>query len=149
MILKVHLARVLSIPSKINFVEKCFKVEDEKHNRYELWFEALACPVMHHNIIKFSFLNPFLMEVYTLWRNGGSLYNFWPMYKVLESLEYGDTTHVVDFSLTPKELEMVKTYDMDKFNLELSLFVIMDKCHQQDIIHNNLSLVNELLHFYP
>jgi serine/threonine protein kinase len=89
------------------------------------------------------------MEGYTLWWNGGSLQRFWDKYnnKLSKALDYDDIIKDTESGLTWEELMMVTTYRRNRVNLALSLLVIMDKCHQQDTIHNDLSLANVLLHF--
>lgn len=65
-ICKVKMARVVSIPNDIGYVEKHLKVEDKKQKHIEMLLEALACRAMHLGVIKISFLNPHSMDKYAL-----------------------------------------------------------------------------------
>jgi serine/threonine protein kinase len=55
----------------------------------------------------------------------------------------------VDVDLLPSELDMVLAYQKNRVKLVLSLLAIMEKCHFQSILHNDLSPSNIMLHFLP
>jgi serine/threonine protein kinase len=90
------------------------------------------------------------MEAYTLWWNGGSLQSLWTNYnsKVSEATNY-KYYHLVNASLVLAEVDKIKAYRKNRVKLVLSLLTIMEKCHAQNILHNELSPSNIMLHFPP
>jgi hypothetical protein len=147
---RVRISRMENIPSDIDFAGKLPKVNDDFDQRNERLLEALACPVLHAGVIKFWALHPNTMEAYTLWWNGGSLHSFWTKYnsKVSKATSYKDY-HLVNAGLQPCKVDRVKAYQKNRMKLVLSLLTIMDKCHAHNILHNDLSPSNIMLHFPP
>jgi serine/threonine protein kinase len=146
----VQITRMEKVPSDIEFAGKLPKASKEFDKRNERSLEALACPISHASVIKFWALHPKTMEAYTLWWNGGSLKSFWTNYnsKVSEATSYKDY-HLVNAGLLPVNVDKVKAYRKNRVKLVLSLLTIMGKCHAENIIHNDLSPSNIMLHFPP
>jgi hypothetical protein len=147
---RVRIARMEKVPSDIDFAGKLPKASKEFDKRNERSLEALACPISLEGMIKFWALHPKTMEAYTLWWNGGSLKSFWTNYnsKVSEATSYEDY-HLVNAGLLPDDIDKVKAYRKNRVKLVLSLLTIMGKCHAENILHNNLSPSNIMLHFPP
>jgi hypothetical protein len=148
---RVRIARMENIPSDIDFAGKMPKADDHLDQRKERSMEALACSVSHVGVIKFWALHQDTMEAYTLWWNGGSLHSFWTKYdsKVRPGIS-DDEYHLVNVEgLVPADVDRVKVYRKNRVKLALSLLTIMDKCHAQNILHNDLSPSNIMLHFPP
>jgi serine/threonine protein kinase len=145
---RVRISRMENIPSDIDFAGKLPKATNEFAQRDEWSLKALTCPVSHIGVIKFWALHPNTMEAYTLWWNGGYLHNFWTKYnsKVFEAISYEDY-HLVNAGLQPCKVDRVKAYQKNRVKLVLSLLTIMDKCHAHNILHNDLSPSNIMLHF--
>jgi serine/threonine protein kinase len=139
-----------NIPSDIDFAGKMPKANDDFTQRDERSLEALACPVSHAGVIKFWALHPNTMEAYTWWI-GGSLHNFWTKYnsKVSKATSYEDYHLVNAAGLLPDDVDRVKAYRKNRVKLVLSLLIIMDKRHAHNILHNDLSPSNIMLHFPP
>jgi hypothetical protein len=146
---RVRISRMENIPSDIDFVGKLPKANNDFDQRKEWLMEALTCPISHASMIKFWALHPNTMEAYTLWWNGGSLHSFWAKYnsKVSEATSYEDYHLVNAAGLVPDNVGMVKAYRKNRVKLVLSLLTIMDKCHAHNILHNDLSPSNIMLHF--
>jgi hypothetical protein len=144
----VRISRMENIHSNIDFARKLPKATNDFAQRDERSLEALACPVSHVGVIKFWALHSNTMEAYTLWWNGGSLHSFWTKYnsKVSEARSYEDY-HLVNTGMQPCKVDRVKAYQKNRVKLVLSLLTIMDKCHAQNILHNDLSPSNIMLHF--
>jgi hypothetical protein len=140
-----------NIPSDIDFARKLPKANEDFDQRKEWSMEALACPISHASVIKFWALHPNTMEAYTLWWNGGSLHSFWTKYnyKVSAATSYEDYYLVNVVGLLPDDVDRVKAYRKNGVKLVLSLLTIMDKCHAQNILYNDLSPSNIMLHFPP
>jgi hypothetical protein len=147
---RVQIARMEKVPSDIDFVGKLPKASKEFDKRNERSLEALACPISHADVIKFWALHSKTMEAYTLWWNGGSLKSFWTNYnsKVSEATSYEDY-HLVNAGLLSDDVDKVKAYRKNRVKLVLSLLTIMGKCHAENILHNDLSPSNIMLHFPP
>jgi hypothetical protein len=147
---RVRISRMENIPSDIDFAGKLPKATDDFAQRDERSLEALACLVSHAGVNKFWALHSYTMEAYTLWWNGSSLHSFWTKYnsKVSEATSYEDY-HLVNASVQPCEVDKMKAYRKNRVKLVLSLLTIMDKCHAQNILHNDLSPSNIMLHFPP
>jgi serine/threonine protein kinase len=145
---RVRISRMENLPSDIDFAGKLSKANDDFDQRNERSLEALACPILHVGVIKFWALHPNTMEAYMLWWNGGSLHSFWTKYnsKVSEAISYEDY-HLVNAGLLLDDIDRVKAYWKNRVKLILSLLTIMDKCHAQNILHNDLSPSNIMLHF--
>jgi hypothetical protein len=148
---KVRIARVSSIPPDVDFAGKRPKVEGMRKRREQVSLEAMVCPVVHPGVIKISFINPRDYEGYTLWWNGGSLWNFETRInsKISEAIDYDGIKFQVESGLTPDECTMVLAYRKNRVNLAMALLMILETCHEAEIIHNDLSLQNVLLHFPP
>jgi serine/threonine protein kinase len=69
--------------------------------------------------------------------------------KISEAIEYDSIKFQVNSGLTAEECGMVLTYRKNRVNLAMAFLMIMETCHEQEIIHNDLSLSNVLLHFPP
>jgi serine/threonine protein kinase len=138
------------VPSDIDFAGKLPKASKEFDKRNERSLEALACPILPTGVIKFWALHPKTMEAYMLWWNGGSLKSFWTNYnsKVSEATSY-ENYHLVNTGLLPDDVDKVKAYRKNQVKLVLSLLTIMEKCHAKNILHNDLSPSNIMLHFPP
>jgi hypothetical protein len=67
---------------------------------------------------------------------------------VSEATSY-DELHLEDVGLLPSKLDMVLIYWKNRVKLVLSLLAIMEKCHSQNILHNDMSPLNIRLHFPP
>jgi serine/threonine protein kinase len=148
---QVRISRMENIPSDIDFAGKLSKANKDFDQRKEWSMEALACPVSHAGVIKFWAFHPNTMEAYMLWWNGSSLHRYWTKYnsKVSEATSYEDYHLVNAASLLPNNVDRVKAYRKNRVKLVLSLLTIMDKCHAQNILHNDLSPSNIMLHFPP
>jgi hypothetical protein len=148
---RVRISRMEKIPSDIDFVGKMPKAINDFAQRDEWSLEALACPISHAGVIKFWALHPNTMEAYTLWWNGGSLHSFWTKYnsKVSKATSYEDYHLVNAADLLPDDVDRVKAYQKNWVKLVLSLLTIMDKCHAQNILHNDLLPSNIMLHLSP
>ncbi len=145
---KVRIQRMDGIPPTIDFAAKQSKAVDEREKRQERSMEALACPISHPGIIKFWAINSITMEAYTLWWNGGSLKTFWEKFD--SKVSEGTAHENIKFSnsgLTVAELDMVEAYRRNRAKLALALIEVIGKCHSFDILHNDLSPSNVLLHF--
>lgn len=145
---KVRISRVANIPEVIDFAGKMSKAASNMAKREERAIEALACPIEHPGLIKFWAVHPKTMEAYTLWWNGGSFKSF----KIIddkvgpgEDLQYilNNPAH------TMQELEMIKAYRSNAAKLALSLIITMARVHKNEILHNDISPSNILLHFPP
>jgi serine/threonine protein kinase len=68
---------------------------------------------------------------------------------VSEATSYEDYHLVNVAGLLPDDVDRVKAYQKNRVKLVLSLLTIMDKCHAQNILHNDLSPSNIMLHFPP
>ena len=148
---RVRIARMENIPSDIDFAGKMPKANNDLDQRKERSMEALACSISHPGVIKFWALHPNTMEAYTLWWNGGSLLSFLTKYnsKVSEATPYNEYHLVNVEGMVPVDVDRVKAYRKNRVKLALSLLTIMDKCHAQNILHNDLSPSNIMLHFPP
>lgn len=146
---KVHISKMENIPSYIAFAGKVPKAKSELEKRKERSMEALACPVSHPGIIKFWAVHPHTMEAYTLWWNGGSLRSFWRDFdsKISLTTSYESLLTHGHPELRPDQVEWVVRYRKNRAKLAMSLLVIMDTCHSRQILHNDLSPSNVLLHF--
>jgi hypothetical protein len=51
--------------------------------------------------------------------------------------------------LLPDDVDKVKAYRKNRVKLVLSLLTTMGKCHAENILYNNLSPSNIMLHFIP
>jgi hypothetical protein len=78
------------------------------------------------------------------------LKSFWTNYnsKVSEATSYKDY-HLVNAGLLPDDIDKVKAYRKNRVKLVLSFLTIMGKCHAENILHNDLSPLNIMLHFPP
>ena len=63
------------IPKWFEFASKTMKAKNSLENRKERSIEALACPMDHLGVIKLQYLNMRTYESYSIWWNGGSLWN--------------------------------------------------------------------------
>ena len=113
--------------------------------------EVLTCPISHVGVIKFWPLHPNTMEAYMLWWNGGSLYSFWAKYnsKECKGTRFNEYHLMNVDGLLPANVDRVKAYQKNQAKLVLSLLTVMDKCHAQNILYNDLSPSNIMLHFLP
>ena len=142
---RVRIARMEKVPSDIDFAGKLPKASKEFDKKNEWSLEALAYPNSHASMIKYWALHPKTMEAYTLWR---SLKSLWTNYnsKVSEATSYEDY-HLVNARFLPDNVDKVKAYWKNRVKLVLSLLKIMVKRHVENILHNNLSPSNIMLHF--
>jgi tRNA A-37 threonylcarbamoyl transferase component Bud32 len=67
---------------------------------------------------------------------------------VLEATSYDDY-HLINAGLLPVDVDRIKAYRKNQVKLVLSLLTIMGKCHTGNILHNDLSTSNIMLHFPP
>jgi serine/threonine protein kinase len=146
---QVRISRMENIPRDIDFAGKLLKANEDFDQKKERSMEALACPISHACVIKFWALHPNTMEAYTLWWNGGFLHSFWAKYnsKVSEATSYKDYHLVNAAGLVQDDVGRVTAYRKNRVKLVLSLLTIMDKCHALNILHNDLSPSNIMLHF--
>ena len=146
---KVMLTKLKNIPNWIYFARNSLKTTNEKEKRQAIINEAGGCPVKHLGIIRLAYLHPKTMEGYTLWWNGGSLLSFLSKYnsKVGEGVPVDEIKKQVHIGLTSEELQWVATYRKNRVDLALSLLVIVEKCHDANYIHNDITPTNVLLHF--
>jgi hypothetical protein len=63
---KVHISRVASIPTIVDFAGKMSKAVNEVDKQVERAKEAMACPIEHPGLIKFWAINSVTMEAYIL-----------------------------------------------------------------------------------
>ncbi len=105
--------------------------------------------MIHLGIIRLAYIHPKTMEGYKLWWNGGSLISFLAKCnsKVSKSLDVDDITRQHDTGLMQEELSWVATYCRNRVNLALSLLVTVEKCHEAQYLHNDITPSNVLLHF--
>jgi serine/threonine protein kinase len=68
---------------------------------------------------------------------------------VSEATSYEDYHLVNAEGLLSCDIDRVKDYRKNRVKLVFSLLTIMDKCHAQNILHNDLSPSNIMLHFLP
>jgi hypothetical protein len=124
-----------NIPSDRDFAGKLPKAKDDFAQRNEQSLEALACPILHAGVIKFWALHPNTMEAYTLWWNRGSWQSFWTKYnsKVSKATSYKDY-HLMNACLVLAKVDRIKAYRKNRIKLVLSLLIIMEKCHAQNIL---------------
>jgi serine/threonine protein kinase len=148
---RVRISRMENIPSDIDFAGKLPKANEDFDQMKERSMETLACPVSHVGVIKFWALHPNTMEAYMLWWNGGSLHSFWTKYNstVSEATSYEDYHLMNATGLLLDDVDRVKAYRKNRVKLVLSLLTIMDNCHTHNILHNDLSPSNIMLHFPP
>jgi hypothetical protein len=96
---KVRIERFDRIPNMIEFTKKTLKMNNKWKTRKQWLVEALACPCKHLGVIKFLAIHKDHMEAYTLWWNGGTLwemldYNtkYSPYHKLHES-QFNNNSH--------------------------------------------------------
>ena len=135
------------IPPWIEFAGKTMKAKNNLDNREKRSIEALACPVDHLGIIKLLYLNRNTYESYCLWWNGGSLKNMRSYDKTIA--EVHETEILRSPGLDYDARKHLITYRKHRAYLAWALMCIVDVMHKEDVMHNDLSPNNVMLHFPP
>jgi hypothetical protein len=71
---EVQIERLDRIPSTIELARKTPKTNDKQETCKQLSMEVLACSYEHLGVIKFFAIHRKIMEAYTLWWNGGTIW---------------------------------------------------------------------------
>jgi serine/threonine protein kinase len=108
--------------------------------------EALACPIDHPGVIKVMYLDRRTYESFTLWWNGGSLFGMQQYDK-----RYAPEMHETELLRSPgpdyEARKRLVLYRKKRAHLAWALMNIMAAVSVQDVLHNDLSPNNVLLHF--
>ena len=147
---RVRIAKMAGIPTDCDFVAKKSKAATPLLQRQAQSMEACVNPIQHPSMIKFWAVHHKTMESYTLWWNGGSLASF--LHKLNSKVSEATTLENIKYTvgeLLPDELDKVTLYRRNCSKLALSLLIIVEKCHEHGIQHNDRSPGNILLHFPP
>ena len=142
---RVIICGASSIPEWIEFVGKTMKAKDSLENRKERSIEALACRMDHPGVIKIQYLNMQTYESYSLWWNGGSIRDMRNYDKSVAK------THPNEILSHPgadfESRKRLVAYRKNRAYLAWALMYIVDIVHKHDVLHNDLSPNNVMLHF--
>ena len=145
---KVRIANMKKIPIHIEFAGKLSKAKTEVKKREERAIEATVNPVEHPGVIKFWAIHSKTMEAYTLWWNGDCLRNFLKLNeKATEATNYKEILKSREMPM--EECQRIVAYRKNRGMLAWSLIYVMDIVHKAEILHNDLTPSNILLHFPP
>jgi hypothetical protein len=142
----VEIHEIEAIPPYIEFAGKTMKLKDNLDYR-KLWStEALACPVDHLGVIKVMYFDRRTYESLTLWWNGGPLFTMRHYDR-----KYKQDQHESELlcSLGPdyEARKRLMLYRKKRAHLAWALMNIMAAVSVEDVLHNDLSSSNVLLHF--
>jgi hypothetical protein len=144
----VEIKEVETIPPYIEFVGKTMKMNDNLEHHKSRSTEALACPIDHPGVIKVMYLDRRTYKSFTLWWNGGSLYGMHQYDKL-----YQPDMHETELLRSPgpyyEARKRLVVYRKKRAHLAWALMNIMAAVSVQDVLHNDLSPNNVLLHFPP
>jgi serine/threonine protein kinase len=142
----VEIQEVEAIPPYIEFVGKTMKLKDNLEHRKSRSTKALACLVEHPRIIKVMYLDRHTYESFTLWWNGRSLFAM-PHY----DRKYKQDQHESELLRSPgpdyETRKRLVLYRKKRAYLAWALMNIMAVVSVEDVLHNDLSPNNVLLHF--
>lgn len=143
---QVEIKDVETIPPFIQFAGKTMKGLDNLEHRKSRSTEALACPIDHPGVIKVMYLDRRTYESFTLWWNGGSLFGMQQYDK-----RYAPEMHETELLRSPgpdyEARKRLVLYRKKRAHLAWALMNIMAAVSVQDVLHNDLSPNNVLLHF--
>lgn len=142
---RVRITGVSFIPEWLEFAGKSMKVRDPRKNREERSIEALACPVDHPGVIKINYLNVTTLEAYSLWWNGGSVRSM----RIFDA-KIGEDHSVQILKDAGPDYEARKklvVYRKNRAFLAWALLCIVDVVHKYDVLHNDITPNNVMLHF--
>ena len=129
----------------IEFAGKTMKAKDSLENRKERSVEALACPVDHLGVIKIQYLNMQTYESYSLWWNGGSVRDMRNYDKYVAQTHPNE---ILGHSGPDFESQnRLVAYRKNRVHLAWALMCIVDIVQKHDVLHNDLSPNNVMLHF--
>jgi serine/threonine protein kinase len=142
----VEIHEVEAIPPYIEFAGKTIKLKDNLEHRKSRSTKALACPIDHPGIIKVMYLDRRTYKSFTLWWNGGSLFAMRHYDR-----KYKQDQHESELlrSLGPdyEARKRLVLYRKKRAHLAWALMNIMAAVSVEDVLHNDLSPNNILLHF--
>jgi hypothetical protein len=130
------------IPSTIELVGKTPKMDDKWEVNKQWSMEVLASPCKQPSVIKFLAIHVKTMEAYTLWWNGGTLW---------EMLDY-NTKYCHGYIIVGRGAYMERptwlvAFRQNWVKLAWAFINIMNAVHHYEILHNDLSKDNIMLHF--
>ena len=133
------------IPEWIEFADKTMKAKNSLENRKEHSIEALACSMDHLRVIKIQYLNMRTYESYSMWWYGGSLKNISEYdHSIVEVYE---SEILYKCGLDYEARKNLVVYQKHRAYLAWALMCIVDVVHKHDVLHNDLNLINVMLHF--
>jgi hypothetical protein len=142
----VEIHEVEAILPYIEFAGKTMKLKDNLEYRKSRSIEALACPVDHPGVIKVMYLDRCTYESFILWWNGRSLFAMRHYDR-----KYKQDQHESELlrSLGPnyEARKRLVLYRKKRAYLAWALMNIMVAVSVEDVLHNDLSPNNVLLHF--
>ena len=142
----VEIHDVETIPPYMEFAGKTMKMNDNLEHRKSRSTEALACPIDHPGVIKVMYLDRRTYESFTLWWNGGSLFGMHQYDK-----KYRLDQHESELLRSPgpdyEARKRLVLYRKKRAHLAWALMNIIAVVSVQDVLHNDLSPNNVLLHF--
>ena len=133
------------IPDWIEFPGKTMKAKDSLENRKEHSVEALACPVDHPGVITIHYLNMRTYELYSLWWNGGSIWDMRNYDKFVAEMHPNKI--LFHFGLDFESRKRLVVYRKNCTYLAWALMCTVDIVHKHDVLHNDLNPNNVMLHF--
>lgn len=142
----VEIHDVETIPPYIEFAWKTMNMKDNLEHRKLRSTEALACPIDHAGVIKVMYLDRRTYESFTLWWNGGSLFGMHQYDR-----KYAQEMHESELLRSPgpdyEARKRLVLYRKKWAHLAWALMKFMAAVSAQDVLHNDLSPNNILLHF--
>jgi hypothetical protein len=144
---KVWIERFDHIPSTIELVGKTLKMDDKQKTHKIQSVETLACPCEHANVIKFLTIHIETTKAYTLWWNGGTL---WEMldYNMKYSPIIDNHTLLWQGGLDMEGQTWFVAFKWNCMNLAWAFLNIMNVVHHYGILYNDLkSKDNITFHF--
>lgn len=142
---RVRITGVPFIPESLEFAGKSMKVKDARTSRIERSVEALSCPVDHPGVIKIHYLNMSTLEAYSLWWNGGSVRSM----RTFDDKIGGDHSAEILKEAGPdyEARKKLVVYRKNRAFLAWALMCIVDVVHSYNVLHNDISASNVMLHF--
>jgi hypothetical protein len=143
---KVQIERFDCIPSTIKLAMKTSKTYDKWKTCKQWSMEALAYPCKHPSVNRFLAIHIETMKAYTLWWNGGTLW------EVLDyNTKYSPITNIRTLlrqgGLDMEGWTQLVTFRWNCVKLAWTFINIMNVIHHCKILHNYLSKDNTMLHF--
>jgi hypothetical protein len=142
----VEIPQVEAIPPYIEFAGKTMKLKDNLEHRKSRSTKALACPVDHPRIIKVMYLDRHTYESFTLWWNGGSLFAMCHYDRKYKQDQY-ESELLRSLGLDYEARKRLVMYRKKRVHLAWALMNVMAAVSVKDVLHNDLSPNNVLLHF--